>query len=865
MKNLVENLVAVLNKRRADLAAKNVMAAVKTVSKAYRISTKSYVEPVLYVGNFEVEVEEFGNNELIELFVSPNQVRRLGHFLKWSGIRVVAKRNTAYKAMIKVSATAEQKAHLQWLLDTTGCKVTFRESGMYVKVRSNPNLRTIQRNTAYGSRKAVKYQSIEVGEKDGELFIDTSIEDMYDGYAIEHLPTMRIGQNHLWSGNSGRLTKNSTRTLMVVKYGLRGSAMLCDIARSMCKRMYVAINNFFETGFAIGYESEENGVTVVRWYDCQKFSFMNEIENGIKAGKILVYEPMFQSPSMTRQSSVLYMNVTNLSLDEIENAINEASAGAYFILKEAYQNKDLPAGKAIKLLSRLSLLMTGSANFGDLQSFAVFYGELSTETEGKSLFNDGGGRLAVQFIRKAMAEKGHPITLEEAYQYYNQGRCGTIKGFNIPVDRRDFVEMARYLLENGIARGIVVLDRTRENAVRVQRNENGEFDNMIIVFGSPYHIDYFGDQTTLKCMFDISKPLEYRLMDMPARPKGHVLTSKQICNVLQFHAKSFEVMKRLGVDTVKAILGDSNDTDEGLELDENGRTIKTDVFTNSEYAVNTITQALPNAADLDPQIRKVVFRGKINAINKAFNRFNFRVKGGNFKVVGDYGGMFGIQLLTDQNEVFVKGKHHDTVKAFDAAAFRHPLVGRGEHGCVSFVDEDIMMKRIDAQIDAYKFVTEKLITITINGKECELKVRPDRSKAKRKAILKRWICNMNPGVAMFASTFPFTVAYYSGMDFDGDMVTLIWEDDVLLIVADLPQTYNEFGKGEASSDTFKFGREAFAKAFLYQFNITDNQNKPVVMNPAIGELAGFNVSLLGAANMLQRKMEAPQLVAGAFK
>ena len=70
------------------------------------------------------------------------------------------------------------------------------------------------------------------------------------------------------------------------------------------------------------------------------------------------------------------MNVTNLSMDEIENAINEASAGAYFILKEAYQNKELPAGKAIKLLSRLSLLMTGSAHFGDLNSFAVFYGEL---------------------------------------------------------------------------------------------------------------------------------------------------------------------------------------------------------------------------------------------------------------------------------------------------------------------------------------------------------------------------------------------------------------------------------------------------------------------------------------------------------
>lgn len=815
----------------------NVLAEVKAVSKKFRIPEKSYVEPVLYVGGFEIEIEEYGNSQLVQLIISPSQERQLRRALNWANIRIVASRRSGYKKLLKVEVDEEKKLKLQWIIETADMKVILKEDGIRIKMRSNPNLRNIQRNTAYGSRRAVKYQSIEVGELADSLYMNTTIEDMYSGYAIEHMPLMRIGKNHLWFNGSGRLVENSTRTIMVINYGLRGSIAMCDIARSMCRRVYVAINDYFASGFAIGYESEENDVTVVRWYNYGKYSFMNEIENGIQKGKILVYEPMFQSPSMTRQSSVLYMNVTNVPLEKIEEAINEASAGAYFILKEAYKDKELPAGKAIKLLSRLSLLMTGSAHFGDLNSFAVFYGELSTEMNSHSLFNDGGSLLAVQYIMRVMTELGHPISTEEAYQYYNQGRCGTIKGFNSPADRRDFVEIARYLLENGIAKGIIVLERTRENAVRVQRNENGEFDNMIIVFGSPYHVDMFADQTTLKCMFDISRPLEYRLMDLPAKPKGHVLTSKQICNVLQFHPRSFEILKRLGMETVQAIIGNDNDTDEGIELDDRGNMVKTDIMANSDYAVNAICSVLPNAANLDPQIRKVAFRGKVNAINKAFNRFNFRVKGGNYKVVGDRGGYFGVQLLLDPNEIFVKGKRHDDDKAFDAAAFRHPLVGRGEHGCVSFVAEEVMMQRIDALLIS------------------------DR----RKAILKRWIHNMNPGVAMVSSTFPFTVAYYSGMDFDGDMFTLIEEEDVLEIVAALPQTYNEFGKGEASSDKFKFGREAFAKAFLYQYNITDDASQPVVMNPAIGELAGFNVSLLGAANMLQRKLASVKMVSGGFK
>jgi hypothetical protein len=130
-------------------------------------------------------------------------------------------------------------------------------------------------------------------------------------------------------------------------------------------------------------------------------------------------------------------------------------------------------------------------------------------------------------------------------------------------------------------------------------------------------------------MFDISRDLEYCLMDIPVAPKGHVYTSKQICNTLQVHPKAYDVLQELARETIDRKIAGQDDTDEGFEVNGYGEVVRTEVSSDSDYAINLICQLVDHAEDLDFQIRKIRTKGLIDSINRIINRFNFRVAGGN--------------------------------------------------------------------------------------------------------------------------------------------------------------------------------------------------------------------------------------------
>ena len=115
------------------------------------------------------------------------------------------------------------------------------------------------------------------------------------------------------------------------------------------------------------------------------------------------------------------------------------------------------------------------------------------------------------------------------------------------------------------------------------------------------------------------------------------------------------------------------------------------------------------------------------------------------------------------------------------------------------------------------------------------------------------IKSLMPGIAMFGSTYAYTVAYYSGMDFDGDMVTLIWDQRIIDLVVELPQYYTEFGECPASDDKLAYEYESIGKSFLYAYGLYGKG----IVNPSIGELAGLNVSFVSLLNMLEKGMVDP--------
>ena len=206
------------------------------------------------------------------------------------------------------------------------------------------------------------------------------------------------------------------------------------------------------------------------------------------------------------------------------------------------------------------------------------------------------------------------------------------------------------------------------------------------------------------------------------------------------------------------------------------------------------------------------------------------VAGGNYKVVGDFGGYFGVRLL-EANEIYAVGKK-TTDKAVDCIGYRHPLCGIGEHGCLKFVGLKEIIDRVKAT----------------------------GLKESYQAALIGMIKSLMPGIAMFGSTYSYTVAYYSGMDFDGDMVTLIWDQRIIDLVVELPQTYVQFGSCPASDDKLRYEYESIGKSFLYAYGLYGKG----IQNPAIGQIAGHNVTIISLIAMLERGMIDPRFVRELF-
>lgn len=711
-----------------------------------------------------------------------------------------------------------------------------------IKMSSRPEIRMVSKSRAY-NRDYFYYQQVimyaGIRKKDGKPFesVKYNVDRMDEGSTVRML-NVHQGKTLLQTKSGGsRYFEKGSDFFMTIQINARDKAMMPH-ADQMLKRVYVMRNKTFDNGIAVGYEVMtgeglkvrffgqrsrwiKNPVTGKREEHIRPDASMENIQKGIDKGSVQVYEPFFESPSMTRTQTILYVNVTKRSREELIAMVNRGSCGAFEIMQTAYYKQQLPAEKAMKKISRLSLMMTGSAKFGIMKNFAWFQGDLKAFG---SVFHDGQGFISAEFVQAVLKAMGFDLSLRECAKFCNQGRFGAVKGFNLVDLRKVMRKIMDSLIERGIAKGYVKVDPTMVQATDIEKNPKiealgcGKYDGYILYCGNLDEIDYFGDSTNVKCMFDLSQELEYCLMDIPVAPKGHAVTSRQICNVMQFMKNFVPVFTKLGQNTIDHILtkkmGDTDVLDDSWEYDETSKDIS-----NSTFASDVLSAIIPNIDQMDASIRRVQYKGMIDAMNKTCNRFNFRVKGGNFKIVGDLAGWFGARLLNFDE------MYSPTIKSSNglvyAVAFRHPLCGRGEHLPVKFVDKKELFSRID-----------------ILKREDGSNVPEDEKEA-----LRLMIEFIMPGICMIGSTYEFVAAYFSGADFDGDSITLIWEEALVEAALDLPLYYVLYGGHNASAEEFQFGYDLIPGSFRYQYGIGGG-----TVNPSIGTLAGYNVTVLGMLN-----------------
>ena len=810
----------------------SVLDAVKQISNIY----SAFVDPDVNVMPFEIPVEEFGE-PIVNIMVVMRQRDRLMQLARNWGATVLdfgeAENPMDFVRVRVIGGNLE--AIFRGIQQ---CRII---TSTKIRMTSKVENRMVSKAHAY-DRDFMYYNQINLwrgtNRKTGEPVekVEYNIDRMSEGAAIRAIMRLFEEQGKMVIKNqvllqqpngAAKLVDHATDLFVTISANMRSDEMK-PIVDKILERCYIMRSSGLTNGIAVGYEIEDaEGHKYVTFFGPGSKSGkplpIEQIEVGMKNGTVLRYEPFFESPSMIRTQTILMINTTNVSRDELINIINEASYGAYDIMREAYGDKPMGAEKALKKIGRLSLMMTGSSNFGTVDNFAVFIGELSAFGV---VWHDGWALVSAQYIQRALLKKGVRLTLEECYNLCGQARIATIKGLNTVEDERWIQTVKDDLKDRGIIKGVVHINpktMSREEIIRIavdiERNENHKYDGFLMVYGDENHLDYFGDSTNMKCLFDMSRPLEYCLMDIPVKPKGHALTSRQICNVMQNCPEFLPIVLELGKETVDHIISDKFDVDDQVFDEEAGEIRHFDIG-NNEYATNVLNQIFPNIGTMDNNIRRTQWRGRIDAVNRVANRFNIRVRGANFKIIGDMAGWFGARLL-EENEVFSPGFPMTDVTV--GLAFRHPLCGRGEHLVVKFVTKDVLFARVD------------------NLKREDGSDLPEHCKL----AIKGMINAIMPGICMLASTYGYITAYFSGADFDGDSITVIWEKAFLEMAAKMPLYYVQFGGHNAADKEFKFGYDLIPNSLRYQYGIGGG-----TVNPSIGRLAGYNVTVLSLLYMV---------------
>ena len=788
---------------------------------------------------FEMNVMEFGQDRrVLGVRIYDGHFKLLVKIAHDFGDDILSVEDDVQERFLKVKISTSDPKKIVDMIAKMRLKTTVK-----IKLQSKPEVRMVQKAVAY-KRDTFDVQVVTASaynkeNKDGTTELRKrvrySTEPMGEGTFARRL-NMVGKKTRLQCENGGsRIFINGSDMFLILKMNVRTEEML-PFANEMLKGIYLIRSKGVRNGVSIGYEYADGEETKVMIFGDKSVVrngkevkdaklTMENIEDGIAKGKVLKYKPFPQSPSMTRTQSVLMVNVTHNSMDEVIDMINKASYGAFKVMLAAYSGEPLRAEKAIKKISRLSLTMTGGAKFGTIKNFAFFMGDL--EAFGSS-FHDGQGFLAAETIQAWLAAKGVKVPLEECFKYSNQGRFGTVKGFNLSVPRWTISEVIDYLISSGIAKGKIYLKNTLEQAIDVEKNANGKYDGKILIYGDENELDYFGDSTNVKCMFDLSQEIEYSLMDLPVEPKGHIVTSRQVCNVAQAHPDFLPVFVALAMDTINHILknglGDTDVTTDSLEYE--GETHMD--ISRSNFSADILTQLIPEIDKLDRTVRRIKYKGIIDALNRVANRFNFRVKGINCKIVGDLAGWFGARLL-DKQEVFtITMKSSNGI--LKAIAMRHPLCGIGEHLPVAFVGVQELIDRLpNAKRENGTLMTQR-----------------------QQEAVAIWIKYLMPGVAMLASTFAFVAAYFSGADFDGDMVSFFLEESLVELFLSMPLYYVLFGGHNTAKDKFNFDYELIAHSFRYQYAIGGG-----TVNPSIGMLAGYNVTVLGLLRLVMDDKVSP--------
>ena len=543
-----------------------------------------------------------------------------------------------------------------------------------------------------------------------------------------------------------------------------------------------------------------------------------------KGAKINTYIPFGGSASMERGNSVYLLKADRLEMvltaeqEEINRLLEEGlkasynkavgkaaaivnilSGGVYERQMASLKGEEVRIDKRNKLASRMMLPITNSRRFGEVEKLAIANFEI-TETDGHGWFNQD---FLVTVFKEMYPEADVSETMFNGF--WMQARIeASVKGGHTPV-RKELLAQLILAASKKYGAEIIYLEKKhltpafykymdgKGSAIMKKR-----YDGKILIYGTNNleEVEFFGDLTVFKTIPNLGEKLPVALMNTAA-PHGKTCdTSNQVIAKLLQVDGALPVLKEMVKETV----------------DKKWAMEKKDITSFSElgsvdYGVNILQKIAPELIFADEKLAASTMETLVESSVKAIGNLNIPVEGFNAIMIPDYGFLFGIKLIAD-DEVFIPDARY---VGRVCEAVRHPSASGGEHKRLKAVGCKRVCMRAERACHEGK----------ISRIVCDL--------------LQELFKSLKGNVTIMAINSRL-VNLLGGADWDGDTVNLYFDPRIVALLAQVPEEAIDYGQLQPSNEMVEVDHRMLVDSYK---SFVDCGNRPV------GVVVNFITSMAG--------------------
>lgn len=481
--------------------------------------------------------------------------------------------------------------------------------------------------------------------------------------------------------------------------------------------------------------------------------------------------------------------------------INALSGGVYKRYLASMESKDVSLEKRNKTASRFTLPFTNSNCFGAVEKIAIANFEIK-EADGHGLFN-------ADFLLEAFKEMfpDAKVAKDMFVGYWMQARLeASVKGGHTPVPA-ELLKLAILNISKRRNAEIVYLeDKNLTDAFYRYVDGNGstitkkKYDGKILVYGTKNleEIEFFGDLNVFKTFPELGHKMPLALMATAAPTSKTVNTSNQVIAKLLRVPEALPVLKKLMQDAI----------DKKWEMETKECFNRFEAFMNVEYGVDSMLKLNPEFVLADANLTKNVVEACAKSSINMVSNLNIPVEGFSAYMIPDYAMVyFGVKIIKD-DEIFVTDIKYVGKRA---QLVRHPSSSAGEHVGLTAIG----IGKVAARLFAY--------------------VKAGMLSMREYMLLKKLYASLTGNVVVLPVN-DILVNKLGGADWDGDIVSVIFEALLVALLDMVPEEAIDYGSISASGQTVVVNNRMVVDAYNAYVK---NANRP------IGMVVNFILAMMG--------------------